>query len=153
MFCPDDGESLGPKSAGGDHAPCRKCGVSWQWNSEDSYLGAVTFASLNTVADALKQAGTEHHALGIDALVGSIIEALEKEARDKGQSTYYTGTYAVGIRNYGLIHAGLTCECIRGSVEVFPFSSNSLRWTSFMGNDWEAITRIQAMDVLIAESS
>ena len=82
------------------------------------------------------------------------MDTIEATARIKGECTYYLGTYAVA-RNT-IVHAGLTCSVLPyeevAAMKVVP-DSGHLRWKSFMGDDWEELTRQQAIEVLIAERS
>jgi hypothetical protein len=174
MFCPEDGTQLGPVSAAGIYPPCPRCEVTWCYDGENGryevWDGDMpdSPASRNQrtnaaaarphlfgpddIHDMMEEAGKRRRELGVEKMVALIIDAMIAQAREVGQCTYYTGSFAVARET--VVSAGLTCEIDPDwRAKARQPSPPPVRWIAFFGDDWEIIGQIEATKHLLAERS
>lgn len=175
MYCPEDGTQIPVayrllRGNNVEYPPCPECGVIWVCDGKEgcyrtlgdkgtprSYMvqneAYMAEPEPGELLEALNlgAVGAHRHNMGKDALVAQIVDTMEKKALEEGQCTYYTGTFAVARET--LATAGLTCERVNDRDRHGLPPDLMLRWVAFFGDDWEYLTKKEAIQHLLAERS
>lgn len=163
MYCPEDGRHIPlpneiMSSFTIEYPPCTWCGTTYMYDAEAGAYQVKERGAGRPKQNPMEAAQAKDtlnlhreylRSKAPDTLVGNIVDAMEKRALLEGQCTYYMGTYVVARET--LVTAGLTCERDPGYHGAPP--NPRLRWVSFMGDEYEFVTRQEAIKILLAERS